>query len=381
MILEKNITGFINSNTKKEFEPFYVYDSRMIRDHCRIFQQIPYQNKAIHFASMANINPHFLRIVKEENVHIFVNSPLHLQAAIKAGFSGNEIVFTASAMTEAAMRLAESAGVQLNLDSPGQLRLWQSLFPGRAAGIRCNIGDTVKPCSSHAGFFIGKESRLGFSRDEIERISDKSAINGLHLYIGTDIFDLEYFFSCYRELANISMDFPKLSYLNFGGGFGVSERGEKHFDFDTYNIRISELMEEISEQKGVSIRLILEPGRIIGGEAGFFVCRVTDIKIRDSERLIGVNASTVQFSRPLLYPDMANHPVAVIRDSVQLMDETHFISSIYGCSTYSRDIFSKKIQLAGLQEGDIIVFGNAGSYSASSHSHFLGFPKAEEYFI
>jgi len=56
-------------------------------------------------------------------------------------------------------------------------------------------------------------------------------------------------------------------------------------------------------------------------------------------------------------------------------------STIYGCSTYSRDFLAKDIQLPIANPGDIIVLGYAGSYSASAHTNFLGFPPAKEVFI
>ena len=381
MILEKNILNYINSKATYEFDPYYIYDSQKIKDKCRMFQNIAYENKSIHFASMANINHQFLGIVKDEKMNIFVNSLLHLEAAYKVGFRDREIIFTSSALSEKMMKRIESYGTQVNLDSPNQLKLWSKLFPDKPVGIRCNIGDKVTPYSTHAGVFLGKDSRLGFTTDEIEQIADRSNIKGLHLYVGTDIFDINYFINCYQELIKIAVGFPNLEYLNLGGGFGISENGEKQFDFSEYNILVTKLMNEVSSQKGRSIKLILEPGRIIGGDAGYFVCNVTDIKNRPYKRLVGVNASTVQFSRPLLYPDTANHPVMIIRDGVQLIsDETH-ATIIYGCSTYSRDIFSNKAALPDLKMGDIIVFVNAGSYAASSHMLFLGFPKPEEYFI
>ena len=381
MILEKNILKYINSKAKNEFEPYYVYDSQKIRDKCRLFQNISYNNKSIHFASMANINPQFLRIVKEEKVDIFVNSLLHLEAAQEVGYRANEIIFTSSALTEKVMKIAGNYGVQLYLDSPNQLEQWFKLFAEKPVGIRCNIGDNVKPYATHAGFFIGKNSRLGFTIEEINQITDKSKINGLHLYAGTDIFDIEYFINCYKELIDIADDFPQIEYLNFGGGFGVSENGEKQFDISEFNIRISQIMNEVSHRKGKSLKLILEPGRIIGSEAGYFVCNITDIKKRNDKRLVGVNASSVQFPRPMLYPEIANHPVMIIRNGKQFVSIETYISTIYGCSTYSRDIFSNEISLPELKIGDIIVFGNAGSYCASSHMQFLGFPKLEEYFI
>jgi diaminopimelate decarboxylase len=379
--LKKNILSFIISKAKNEFDPYYIYDSNVIRDHCRNFQNIAYKNKCIHFASMANIHPQFLKIVKEEKVNVFVSSILHLQVAQEVGYRKEEIIFTSSALTEKTIRLVHNSGAQLNLDSPNQLELWLKLFPYEPVGIRCNIGNKVEPYATHAGYFIGSESRLGFTREEIAQIADKSIIMGLHLYVGTDIFDIEYFMDCYKELIHISAGFPRLEYLNFGGGFGVSDQGEKHFDFAEYNTRVTQLMLEVSRLRGSSLRLILEPGRIIGAEAGFFVCDVTDVKNRPNNRLVGVNASTVQFPRPLMYPDIANHRVMIIRNGVQLSSDPLYSTSIYGCSTYSRDLFSKKEALPELKIGDIVVFGNAGSYSASSQSQFLGFPKPEEYFI
>lgn len=381
MILTNKILNFVNKSEDKEFDPYYVYDIQVIRERCRIFQNINYENKAIHFASMANINPQFLSIVKEEKINVFVNSILHMKFAQEAGYNEREIIFTSSALTEKKMRIAYNYGVQVNLDSSNQLELWLKLFPEKPIGIRCNIGDNIEPYSTHAGFFIGSESRLGFTREEVEKIADKSLINGLHLYVGTDIFDVDYFINCYKELIEIAVNFPKLEYLNFGGGFGVSENGEKQFDFSEYNTRVAELMNKVSQNFGRDIQLILEPGRIIGGESGFFVCNVTDVKKRADDRLVGVNASTVQFSRPLMYPEIANHPVMIVRDKTRLYSDNLYQTSIYGCSTYSRDLFSKKAQIPELQIGDIVVFGNAGSYSASSHTQFLGFPKPEEYFI
>lgn len=381
MHLNTRLIDFINAKYENSNDSFYLYESEGIRLNCRRFQSIPYENKAIHFASMANANPQFLNIIKEEGISIFVNSPIHLKVALDAGFSNEDIVLTASALSVETMQLIHDRGIQVNLDSPNQFKLWQKLFPNSPVGIRCNIGDKVKPYSNHAGSFIGSESRLGFTLDEIDQIRDKAKINGLHLYVGTDIFDIDYFINCYNQLVEISKSFPNLEYLNFGGGFGISEDGNKQFDFETYGTRVSELMLEASSRHKKNLKLILEPGRIIGGEAGFFVCKVNDIKERPNLLLVGVNASTVQFSRPLLYPDIANHPVTVIRNGVVLNTNETVTTTIYGCSTYSRDLFSKKIKLPKIEIGDMLVFGIAGSYCASSYTTFLGFPKPAEYFM
>lgn len=381
MILKESILNYINNKNKDEFDPYYIYDIQTIKAQCNKFRKIDYQNKSIHFATMANINPDFLSYIKEENIKVFVNSVLHLRAVMKAGYKDDEIIFTSSALTKKTMKIIHDNGVQVNLDSPLQLEQWRRLFPDFPVGIRCNIGDAVAPYSNHAGAFIGKQSRLGFSLEEIDEIENKEMINALHMYVGTDITDIDYFINCYSALIDISKKFPKLVSLNFGGGFGVSENGDDEFNFVDYNQRVTKLMNNTSHEYGKNLHLILEPGRIIGGAAGVFVCHVTDIKKRGNEYLVGVNASTAQFPRPLMYPETAIHPVMIVRDGKQLLSESCCKTKIYGSSTYSRDIFSNNIMLPELQMGDIVVLGNAGSYSASSYCEFLGFEKPVEIFI
>lgn len=379
MILDKKIINFINDYPSIESDPIYIYDSDKIRTQCRNFLSIEYQNKSIHFASMANVNPDFLRLIKTEGIHIFVNSLMHLKMATDLGFKGDEIIFTASGLSVNTMKVIQESGVQVNLDSPNQLLQWQSLFPGKPVGIRCNIGEKFEPASSHAGYFIGRESRLGFTAEELDDIADKSLINGLHLYIGTNLFDIDYFINCYLELIKIADDFPNIEYLNFGGGFGLAENGERSFDLPLFDRRVTELMQRTG---GIQpYKMILEPGRIIGGDAGYFVSQVTDVKVRESEIWVGLNGSTVQFCRPLLYPESANHPVMVIRNGKQVSADELHPTTIFGCSTYSRDLFARRKALPAIKMGDLLVIGNAGSYSASSYMEFLGFPKPKEFFI
>lgn len=381
MIISDNILYFITKNSKEEFEPYYLFDCKEIEKSCRTFQNISYKNKSIHFATMANINRDFLRLIKKENTNVFVNSMGHLKKVIDIGYKGHEIIFTASAMTEKMMKTIKDYGIRTYLDSPMQLRRWSKINKDTPVGIRCNIGDSVKPHSNHAGSFIGKTSRLGFSIEEIKQIPDKSKITSIHVYVGTDITDITYFMNCYSELIKIAKFFSNLDSLNFGGGFGISETGEKIFDIDEYSTQLTKLMEVASKSLDRDLNIILEPGRIIGANSGYFVCNVSDIKKKDDSTLIGVNASIAQFPRPLMYPDLALHPVQVVRDGKVLSGKEQHVSIIYGNSTYSRDIFRKDIYLPEIETGDILVFGNAGAYSSSSYSQFLGFDKPEEYFI
>lgn len=366
---------------RQQRAPFYLYETAGIAKKCRQFASIPYAPKAIHFALMANSSPRFIGIVKAAGLNVFVNSLLHLELVQQLGFRGEEIIYAASAMDGNTMLKVQESGALAVMDSLSQLERWRALFSGAEAGIRCNVGDRVEPRSTLAGYFIGKESRLGLSTDEICSLQGDPGISGLHTYVGTNILDVGYFLECYQRIAELALLFPQLRFVDFGGGFGLAEEDPGQLDMQAYGKEVAALMRGISHKLGREIRLILEPGRIIGGEAGYFVCEVVDIKTRPEQVFIGVNASVAQFPRPLFYPDSAFHPVAVIRATGQAAEGMRRRSSVYGCSTYSRDYLARDLLLPECSSGDLIVLGNAGSYCSGAHTSFLGFPEAEEFYI
>jgi diaminopimelate decarboxylase len=330
---------------------------------------------------MANSNPEFISLIKQFGLNVFVNSTLHLELAQEIGFENDEIVFAASAMNDDLMIKVKESGAIVILDSLGQFKRWTSLFPDRNAGLRCNIGDIVNPRKSIAGFFIGTESRLGLTPEELHQLKGNKRIDGLHIYVGTNITDVDYFIYCYEEIIKLTELFPNIAYLDFGGGFGLEENQKTAFDFKHYYQKVFGLMTQLSGKMGKEVKLLLEPGRIIGGDAGFFVCKVVDVKKRNGKQLIGVNASSVQFPRPLFYPDKTFHPVTLINGNGTTKNTDYEDSVIYGCSTYSRDFLAKNIHLPRANTDDIVVLGYAGSYSASAHTRFLGFHPAKEIIV
>jgi len=371
----------IRNLSESENGPFYAYDTKKIQQNCSKLMDVPYTPKSIHFAMMANSTPQFVELIKQSGLNVFVNSLSHLETAKELGYNGIEIVYAASAMDEETMRKAEKCGARVILDSFGQYNQWSSLFPDAGIGIRCNIGELVTPKNTLAGYFIGKESRLGLTIDSIEKLKGNSNVLGLHIYVGTNITDVNYFIDCYSQVVKLTSWFPNLQYLDFGGGFGIGEKSYAEFDMKSYGKKVSQLMKKVSDNLGRKIELILEPGRIIGADAGFFACKVVDIKNRNNQQLIGVNASCVQFPRPLFYPESAFHPVLILRKNGFAFNKPEVLSSIFGCSTYSRDFLANEIRLPQTSVGDIVIFGHAGSYCSSAYTSFLGFPKAKEYFL
>lgn len=375
-VIERQILKHVRRNR----DPFYLYDIAAIRSMCRKFASLPYPRTSVHFACMANAHPSFLETIRNEGLNVFVNSLTHLRQAMACGFAREQIVFAASAMDEETMWEVHTSGAVVNLDSSLQVALWQGLFPDAPFGIRCNIGELVEPRNTRGGYFIGKESRLGMTPDEMLTLAGNPRVRGLHMYVGTDICSLGYFRECYEALAEFAGAFAGIEYMDFGGGFGLADASGAEFDFAEYGVMAESLMNRVSKEAGRPVRMIVEPGRVIGAKAGWFVCRVTDVKQRNGKQLIGVNASSAQFPRPLLYPDSARHPVTLFHADPQSNGRPDVLSSVYGCSTYSRDFLARDVTLPRANLGDIIVLAEAGCYCAAAHSHFLGFPQAKEIF-
>jgi diaminopimelate decarboxylase len=361
--------------------PFYLYDTSAIRSVCARFRSLPYPDTAVCFATMANAHPEFLRVIAEEGLGVFVNSLGHLELARRCGFAGSRVVFVASAMTDATMAAVRDASAMVNLDSPSQVARWRQVCPGVPFGIRCNIGGLVRARETLAGYFIGPDSRLGMWPDEITALAGAKDIRGLHIYVGTGIAEVEYFRECYRQLLSFVGIFPDLSYLDLGGGFALRDAAGAGFDYDAFGTMSAAVMTEASGIAGRPLSLVLEPGRILGGEAGYFVCRVVDIKQGPTRQLIGVNASCAQFPRPLFYPETARHPVQLLPSDKGPRSSVPVPSAVVGCSTYSRDYLARDVNLPAPKVGDIMVIGQAGSYCAAAHTSFLGFPPAREVFL
>jgi len=381
-MLSQKVQEWVNKNRYSIGEPVYIYDKDLIVEACNNFKSIAYPNTAIHVATMANCNSDFLKIIKNEGFNVFVNSKLHLEAAKNVGFEAEQIIFTASSISKEMIHKIHDENILVNLDSLSQLNFWFENFPEKPVGIRCNIDNIeLEPKKSRAGYFIGENSRLGLTIEEIQSIKNKDKINGLHIYVGTDITDVDYFISFYKALIDLSKDFPNLEYLDFGGGFGISEENKTALDFKLYGERLTKLMTDFSAERNNPIKLILEPGRIIGGQSACFVCEVTDIKSRGGVQYVGVNASSTQFPRPLLYPDESFHPVKLIGKNGEIKAGQETKSKVSGCSTYSRDFLSHHVELPKAEIGDLIVLENAGAYCAAMFTTFLGFDKPEEIFV
>lgn len=354
--------------------PFYIYDITRIEHNIDRFQSIPYTHKSLHFASMANDNPALLSMLKKCNFNVFINSLKHLDLVLSCGFKPSDIIFASTGINKDTFQVIIEHGILVNLDSPSQVELYGQCNPGGKAGLRLNIDEKSKN-----NIFIGAESRIGVLESEFSNIFDIAArynlkLIGTHVYLGTDVTSVDDILCGVEKTLALSDHFPDLEFIDLGGGFPIDR---SRFDFDKYKNKVTELFEKYSEKRRRSIKLILEPGRSLFGDAASFYVTITDVKERPDRFLVCCDASASLIPRAMFYEDY--NPVRVVNGSnTELFDKP---VDIVGSTTYSRDFLAKQVKLSKVKIGDKLAFDYAGSYCYSMITRFLGQTIPPEYLI
>lgn len=352
--------------------PFYLYDRSKIEANIRCFRSLSYPDTKIHFASMANDNPVLLGLLRESGFGLFVNSLKHLALAEATGI--DNVIFASTGVPENVMRRLTQLRVWINLDSVAQVALFGRLSPGGRAGLRLNIGEKSKN-----NVFIGPESRIGVMESEISSAFDAAAktdvtLTGPHVYLGTDVTDIEDLITGVDRTIALSEAFPSLDFVDLGGGFPLEP---DRFDFKAYDAALTERMTHLSERRGHSVTLVLEPGRAMFGDTASFYAQVTDVKERPDRWIVCTNASASLIPRAMFYEDF-NPVVPAFPNGASPFDKP---VDVVGATTYSRDFMARGVTLPKLRVGDWLRFDHAGSYCYSMITRFLGQDLPPEYLV
>lgn len=361
--------------------PVYVYDLSRLRHRCRILQQMPIANKQVFFATMANDHPAILSCVRDNGFGVFVNSLRHLRIALELGFEPAKVIYAASNMVPEEMRICLDSGVKLVLDSVGQVRTLADLAPaGYEIGVRLNVGSAPNRSSLQPD----PAYRFGVLPEELPELLKAARglrIVGAHSYFGTGLMNPNILLRGLKVLSEAALTLPDIRYLDVGGGFGVPDvLGKEEFDVQAYARSANELMRSEALKLGRRVDLYIEPGRYLVADCGYFFVRVVDCKFRKDRVFVGTNGCVSNFPRALVYADSAVHPCELV-GAIANRPLCPLPIYVSGNSTYSQDFLARAISLPLPEPGDVLVFHNAGAYSRSMISGFLGKDCPEEIVI
>ncbi len=368
--------------------PFYCYSTATLERHYRVLAEaFAGQDALICYAMKANSNQAVLATLARLGAGMDVVSEGELRRALAAGVPASKIIFAGVGKTREEIAFALQQDILgFNVESEPELKVLseEATRLGRPARIALRVNPDVD-AKTHAKISTGKaENKFGIPYRQAPRLYAEArtlpglAVTGIHMHIGSQITDLEPFrnaFRLMRELAQaLIRDGHKITHLDLGGGLGVpyvSDGEDVAPPPSAYAAVIKETLGDLG------LKLILEPGRMIVGNAGILVSRVLYSKEGVDKTFTVVDAAMNDLIRPTLYE--AHHeiwPVAQAKGA-----EPPVVQDVVGPVCETGDYLALERKLPPFAAGDLLAVMTAGAYGAVMSSTYNTRPLVPEVLV
>lgn len=366
--------------------PFYVYSTATLARHLRVFTEaFSGLDATVCFAMKANSNLAVLRTLARLGAGMDVVSGGELALALRAGADPARIVFSGVGKTEAELAQALDAGIhQINVESVPELEALDRV--AQAKGVRAPIALRINPdvgAGGHEKITTGKkENKFGIDWVDAHAIYRRAsampgiAVKGIAVHIGSQIADLKPFEDAFirvRDLvAMLRADGIQITRLDLGGGLGVP------YEDGTIPPPPAEYGEIVRRTLGdLNCSIMLEPGRLIVGNAGLLVSQVIYVKDGHTRTFAIVDAAMNDLVRPAMYE--AYHGIVPVAEPAAGVEKVAY--DVVGPVCETGDTFAKQRPLPPLKAGDLIAFQTAGAYGAVMSSTYNTRPLIPEVLV
>jgi diaminopimelate decarboxylase len=363
--------------------PLYIYSAATFRQHFKAFDSafdgIPHLTC---YSVKANSNLSVLKLLADQGAGTDIVSGGELFRALRAGVDPKKIVYSGVGKQEPEIREALYAGILMfNVESRQELekinRVAEDL--GMVAKVSLRINPDVDP-KTHPYISTGlKENKFGLSIPEaLETYKAAKTMRsvdpvGMDCHIGSQLTTIEPFLEALERLKNFNAQLRDLGitiqYLDLGGGLGITYEEEE----PPHPEELGQAL--VKALKGLDLTLILEPGRVIAGNAGILVTRVQYTKQTDDKKFVIVDAAMNDLLRPSLYGSY--HRIAEVAPSGRRLETVDVVGPI--CE--SGDFLAKDRELPGLEQGDLLAAFSAGAYGFTMSSQYNSRARAAELLV
>ena len=365
--------------------PCYIYSHATLLRHFRAydsaFNSIPH---VIAFAMKANSNLAVLRMMAREGSGADIVSGGELFRALKAGVPASKIVFAGVGKAPDEIREALKADILMfNVESSAEIRVINDVAAsvGKQARIALRINPDVDP-KTHPYISTGmKKSKFGIAADraldEYKMASSLGHIDvvGVHAHIGSQLTDVTPFVDSLKKIVALIETLKgrgiNIQYLNIGGGLGITYDDEKPPLPQDLADAVSPLI------KDLGVTLVMEPGRVIAGNAGIMVTKALYEKVGETKRFVIVDAAMNDLLRPSLYS--AYHEIRPVNE--EAAHRTKHQMDIVGPVCESGDFLAKDRLLATVEPGELLAVMSAGAYGFVMASNYNSRPRAPEVLV
>ena len=363
--------------------PVYVYSRATLTRHYRAFDQaLAGAEHLVCYAVKANSNLAVLQVLARLGAGFDIVSGGELVRVLKAGGDPRKVVFSGVGKSAAEMRQALVTGIHcFNVESEAELlRLNDAAVAlKKRAPVAFRINPDVDP-KTHPYISTGlKQNKFGIEIPEAERLYREAQalpgieVTGVACHIGSQLQELAPFLDALeRALAlvdRLAAQGIALKHLDVGGGLGVP------YDRETPPSP-AELAGAVRERlAGRKLKVMMEPGRAIAGNAGVLVTRVEYLKLGAEKNFAVVDAAMNDLLRPSLYD--AWHAVLPAREHSTAPPRAY---DVVGPVCESGDWLARGRALA-LAPGDLLAIRTAGAYGFAMSSNYNTRPRAAEVMV
>jgi len=377
--------------------PLYVYSSHTIIDHYqRLDHALHDLSHQICYAVKANSNLSVLRLLAERGSGFDIVSGGELYRVIRAGGNPLKCTFAGVGKSREEIEYALRCEVlSFNVESEQELvaisDIAKSLNKRASIAVRVNPGVSA---NTHKYISTGKtEDKFGIAMDRAAQVYRKAqslancTIRGVQMHIGSQIVETKPFVQAIEKMLPLVRHLKSecgIEFFSIGGGIGIVYQGSLESGDEVWWKEPSRHGLSIGQYAGAAVpllkdlgvRILLEPGRFIVGNAGVLLTRVLYIKRTPLKTFVIVDAGMNDLIRPALY--QGYHEIVPVRES---KDRCALQADVVGPVCETGDFFALDRQIKEVEPGEILAVMSAGAYGFTMASNYNSRPLPAEVLI
>ncbi|MDW8308697.1 MAG: diaminopimelate decarboxylase [Verrucomicrobiales bacterium] len=376
--------------------PLYVYSQRTLVERWReLDAALAPVEHLVCFAVKANSNLAVLRALAQAGSGFDIVSRGELERVLAAGGDAGRCIFTGVGKSEEEIAFALRQGIYcFNAESEPELERIDRIAArlGRVAPVSVRVNPDVSADTHHKITTGTYADKFGIAFEEIEGVYARAAkrrhlrLRGVQMHIGSQITTVRPFEESVRKVAPLAQrlkDRYGIEFFSIGGGLGIvynpalasgdpawwqTSEGRRFLTAHRYAAHLLPLL------KPLGLRVLIEPGRYICGNAGILVTRVEYIKRTGRKTFVIVDAAMNDLIRPAFYD--AYHEIVPV---TRARPGAHMTAcDVVGPVCESGDFFCKDRPLPPVSEGDLLALMSAGAYGTVMASNYNSRPLPAE---
>jgi len=379
--------------------PLYVYSQRTLLHHYQsIRDAFAKVDPLICYSIKSCGNTHLVRLLREHGAGMDIVSGGELYRATQAGVAPRDIVYAGVGKTDPEIEAAIEAPIGwFNIESEAEFENIAAIAQrmGKTTNGALRVNPDVADPKTHAKTTTGKkETKFGVDIERARQFFQSYGNNphckltAIHLHIGSPIYSPEPYVLAIQKALELIDELRGQGYtidtLDIGGGFAADYESGKSPDYQAYADAILPLLE------GKGLRIILEPGRTIAGNAGVLLTKVQYVKQGGDKKFVICDTGMHQLLRPSFYDafhfiwptrvaeqHVPEHRAAAMEASMDGLIKSEVVGPI--CET--GDILAKGRMMPAVQRGDTLCIYTAGAYGMVMASNYNAMPRPAEVLI